>query len=70
LIELTESDAAAVAGLYVRSSDYFREQGGEVPTLPDASELFADIPPDKSPQDQAVFGLQSDKGLDAVVSTL
>lgn len=70
LIELTEADAVAVASLYVRSSDYFREQDGEAPTLADARELFADIPPEKTPQDQTVFGLQGDNRLDAVAAIL
>src|SRR3546814_2712395 len=47
-IKLTQADAADVADLYNRCSDYFLLQDGAAPTLDDARELFSDVPPEKS----------------------
>src|SRR3546814_5013954 len=41
------ADAADVADLYNRCSDYFLLQDGAAPTLDDARELFSDVPPEK-----------------------
>jgi hypothetical protein len=51
-IELTEADAADIAGLYSRCLDYFLLQDGAVPTLADAHELFIDVPPENDAHDQ------------------
>ena len=53
-IKLTQADAADVADLYNRCSDYFLLQDGAAPTLDDARELFSDVPPEKSAHNQAV----------------
>ena len=55
-IKLTQADAADVADLYNRCSDYFLLQDGAAPTLDDARELFSDVPPEKSAHNQAVLG--------------
>lgn len=49
LIKLTQADAADVADLYNRCSDYFLLQDGAAPTLDDARELFSDVPPERAP---------------------
>ena len=54
-IKLTQADAADVADLYNRCSDYFLLQDGAAPTLDDARELFSDVPPEKSAHNQAVL---------------
>jgi hypothetical protein len=65
-IKLTQADAADVADLYNRCSDYFLLQDGAAPTLDDARELFSDVPPEKSAHNQAVLGW---KGLAAYMQS-
>ena len=67
-VELTEDDASDVADLYSRCSDYFLLQDGEPATLADARELFSDVPPEKEPRDQTVFGWRGAEGLYAVAA--
>ena len=62
-IKLTQADAADVADLYNRCSDYFLLQDGAAPTLDDARELFSDVPPEKSAHNQAVLGWKGPGGL-------
>ena len=69
-IELTESDAAEIAELYARCSDYFLLQDGEAATLADARELFTDVPPEKAAYDQVVFGWMGCDGLYAIAAVL
>src|SRR3546814_12505901 len=65
-IKLTQADAADVADLYNRCSDYFLLQDGAAPTLDDASELFSDVPPEKSAHNKAVLGWKGPCGLHAI----
>src|SRR3546814_20559638 len=65
-IKLTQADAADVADLYNRCSDYFLLQDGAAPTLDDARELFSDVPPEKSAHNQAVLGWKGPGGLYAI----
>jgi len=69
-IALVATDAPRVAALYMRSADYFLLQDGGVPTLADAHELFADVPPEKSPQDQIIWGWEDKDRLYAVAAIL
>jgi len=69
-IKLTQADAADVADLYNRCSDYFLLQDGAAPTLDDARELFSDVPPEKSAHNQAVLGWKGPGGLYAIAAIL
>jgi hypothetical protein len=53
-------DVGALAGLYARCPDYFLVEDGEPATLADATELFHDVPEEKSAADQTVLGWQGD----------
>jgi len=67
---LTREDVHVIAELYGRSEEYFLLQDGEPAGLSDACDLFADLPPEKTMQDQAVFGCRGLQGLDAVAAIL
>lgn len=69
-IKLTQADAADVADLYNRCSDYFLLQDGAAPTLDDARELFSDVPPEKSAHNQAVLGWKGPGGLYAIAGSV
>lgn len=69
-IELTEADAADVADLYSRCTDYFLLQDGAGPTLADARGLFTDVPAEKNVGDQTVLGWRGPDGLYAIVAIL
>jgi len=69
-VELTKSDAVAIADLFVRCADYFLLQDGVMPGLADAIALFSDVPPTKVEGDQVILGWRDDKGLYAVAAVL
>lgn len=69
-IELTAVDVADVASLYSRCADYFLLQDGALPTLTDARELFANVPPEKDASDQTVLGWKEADDLYAVAAIL
>jgi ribosomal protein S18 acetylase RimI-like enzyme len=69
-IELNGADAADVASLYSRCSDYFLLQDGAAPTLADAHELFFDVPLEKDASDQTVLGWKGVDGLYAIAAIL
>ncbi len=68
--KLTPNDASDVFALYARCSDYFFLQDGEAPTLEDADQLFADVPPEKEAHDQTVLGWKDADGLYAIAAIL
>ena len=70
LTALSEKDIDAVQDLYARCTDYFLLQDGVEPDRAEAADLFRDVPPGKTPEDLAVFGLAGDRGLDAVGALL
>lgn len=70
MVLLTEQDSDAVAALFARCADYFLLQDGEPATQADAGALFHDVPSEKSPADQTVFGWRDAAGLHAVVAIL
>src|SRR3546814_76565 len=69
-IKLTQADAADVADLYNRCSDYFLLQDGAAPTLDDARALFSDVPPEKSAHNPAVLGWKGPGCLYAIAAIL
>jgi len=69
-LKLTEADAAEIARLYARCSDYFLLQDGGTATLADACALFTDIPPGKDAHDQVVFGWRGHDGFYALAAIL
>jgi GNAT superfamily N-acetyltransferase len=70
LTSLSENDVPAIARLYARCDDYFFIQDGEAATLLDARELFTDVPPEKSENDQTVLAWRESQDLDALASML
>lgn len=70
LSQLTPSDSPIVLDLFGRCADYFLLQDGEAATAADVEELFADVPPSKSEEDQLIFGFWQDSTLQGVVQLL
>jgi len=53
----TVAEEAAVRALFERSPDYFEAVEGRPPIDDDASTLFSDLPPGRSPADKRVLGV-------------